>query len=77
MAATGDRRATYKSSVTLHEQLLGSKPLTLKGASRHVLFGRYSNVCVDDEVNRYLVPASCRRRNRLASSAPVRRLRRI
>ncbi|MEV5201096.1 alpha/beta hydrolase [Streptomyces sp. NPDC053720] len=33
VAATGDPRTTYKSSVTLYEQLLGSKLLTLKGAS--------------------------------------------
>ncbi|MFF2925753.1 alpha/beta hydrolase [Streptomyces celluloflavus] len=54
VAATGDPRTTYKSSVTLHEQLPGSKLLTLKGANRHALFGRYGNACVDDEVNRYL-----------------------
>ncbi|MGW1848434.1 alpha/beta hydrolase [Streptomyces sp. NPDC001966] len=54
VAATGDPRTTYKSSVTLHEQLPGSKLLTLKGADRHALFGRYGNACVDDEVNRYL-----------------------
>ncbi|WP_433545229.1 alpha/beta hydrolase [Streptomyces sp. CA-294286] len=54
VAATGDPRTTYRSSVALHAQLPGSALLTLKGANRHGLYGRYGSTCVDDEVNRYL-----------------------
>uniref|UniRef100_A0AAU2V5K3 Alpha/beta hydrolase n=1 Tax=Streptomyces sp. NBC_00003 TaxID=2903608 RepID=A0AAU2V5K3_9ACTN len=54
VSATGDPRTTYKSSVELHRQLPSSRLLTLKGANRHALFGRYGNTCVDDQVNEYL-----------------------
>ncbi|MGX7757231.1 alpha/beta fold hydrolase [Streptomyces angustmyceticus] len=54
VAATGDPRATYKSSRALHALLPSSKLLTLKGAHRHGLYGEYGNACVDGEVNRYL-----------------------
>ncbi|GAA3120544.1 alpha/beta hydrolase [Streptomyces goshikiensis] len=54
VAATGDPRTTYKGSVELHEQLPSSRLVTLQGANRHALFGRYGNACVDDHVNRYL-----------------------
>ncbi|WP_371675847.1 alpha/beta hydrolase [Streptomyces sp. NBC_01276] len=54
VAATGDPRTTYKSSVALHDLLPSSRLLTLEGANRHALFGLYGNTCVDDQVNRYL-----------------------
>ncbi|MFE2292677.1 alpha/beta hydrolase [Streptomyces sp. NPDC059452] len=54
VAATGDPRTTYRSSVALHHQLPGSRLLTLKGANRHGLYGEYGNACVDRKVNRYL-----------------------
>ncbi|MEU7151394.1 alpha/beta hydrolase [Streptomyces sp. NPDC045470] len=54
VAATGDPRTTYRSSVALHGLLPSSKLLTLKGADRHALYGRYGNACVDAKVNRYL-----------------------
>ncbi|MCX5206342.1 alpha/beta hydrolase [Streptomyces sp. NBC_00237] len=54
VAATGDPRTTYRSSVALHDRLPGSRLLTLEGANRHGLYGRYGNTCVDAEVNRYL-----------------------
>lgn len=54
VAATGDTRTTYRSSVDLHTMLPGSKLLTLKGANRHALYGLYGNDCVDDKVNSYL-----------------------
>ncbi|REK86282.1 alpha/beta hydrolase [Streptomyces inhibens] len=54
VAATGDPRTTYKGSVELHSLLPSSRLLTLEGANRHALFGRYGNACVDDAVNRYL-----------------------
>ncbi|GCD41133.1 alpha/beta hydrolase [Streptomyces paromomycinus] len=54
VAATGDPRTTYRSSVALHELLPSSKLLTLKGANRHALYGEYGNACVDAKVNRYL-----------------------
>jgi hypothetical protein len=54
VAATGDPRTTYRSSVTLHDQLPSSRLLTLKGANRHAVYGEYGNACVDTKVNRYL-----------------------
>ncbi|MBT2407354.1 MULTISPECIES: alpha/beta hydrolase [unclassified Streptomyces] len=54
VAATGDPRTTYKSSVELHRLLPSSRLVTLEGANRHALFGLYGNTCVDDQVNRYL-----------------------
>ncbi|OEJ23454.1 hydrolase [Streptomyces agglomeratus] len=54
VAATGDPRTTYKGSLELHKLLPSSRLVTLEGANRHALFGRYGNTCVDDEVNRYL-----------------------
>ncbi|MET9699948.1 alpha/beta hydrolase [Streptomyces sp. NPDC006529] len=54
VAATGDPRTTYKGSVALHRLLPASRLLTLDGANRHALYGRYGNTCVDDGVNRYL-----------------------
>ncbi|MFJ2738200.1 alpha/beta hydrolase [Streptomyces sp. NPDC087440] len=54
VAATGDPRTTYRSSVALHDLLPSSRLVTLRGANRHGLFGRYGSTCVDDEVNRYL-----------------------
>ncbi len=54
VAATGDPRTTYRSSTELHRLLPSSSLLTLKGANRHALFGRYGSTCVDDKVNRYL-----------------------
>ncbi|MEU8998633.1 alpha/beta hydrolase [Streptomyces caniferus] len=54
VAATGDPRTTYKSSLALHRLLPSSRLLTLKGANRHALYGEYHNACVDAKVNRYL-----------------------
>ncbi|WP_330334192.1 alpha/beta hydrolase [Streptomyces sp. NBC_00536] len=54
VAAEGDPRTTYKSSRKLHEQLPGSRLLTLQGANRHAVYGLYGNTCVDDGVNAYL-----------------------
>ncbi|MFD3513455.1 alpha/beta hydrolase [Streptomyces sp. NPDC058657] len=54
VAATGDPRTTYRSSVELHRQLPSSRLVTLRGANRHGLYGRYGNACVDDRVNQYL-----------------------
>ncbi|MFD9360001.1 alpha/beta hydrolase [Streptomyces sp. NPDC060031] len=54
VAATGDPRTTYKGSVALRSLLPSSRLVTLEGANRHALFGRYGNTCVDNEVNRYL-----------------------
>jgi pimeloyl-ACP methyl ester carboxylesterase len=54
VAATGDPRTTYDSSVALHRLLPSSKLITLKGANRHGLFGRYGSTCVDGQVNSYL-----------------------
>lgn len=54
VAATGDPRTTYRSSLALHGLLPSSRLVTLEGANRHALFGRYGNTCVDDQVNGYL-----------------------
>ncbi|WP_447042227.1 alpha/beta fold hydrolase [Streptomyces sp. DSM 118878] len=54
VAATGDPRTTYRSSLDLHKQLPSSRLLTLKGANRHALYGLYGNDCVDNKVNTYL-----------------------
>ncbi|MFI9203089.1 alpha/beta fold hydrolase [Streptomyces sp. NPDC053048] len=54
VAATGDPRTTYKSSVELHGLLPASKLITLKGANHHGIFGSYGSACVDDKVNQYL-----------------------
>lgn len=54
VAATGDPRTTYDSSVALHRLLPSSRLITLKGANRHGLYGRYGSTCVDDRVNSYL-----------------------
>ncbi|MCX4679604.1 alpha/beta hydrolase [Streptomyces sp. NBC_01433] len=54
VAATGDPRTTYRSSVALHGMLPSSKLITLKGANRHAVYGLYGNACVDAEVNTYL-----------------------
>ncbi|MFI9625124.1 alpha/beta hydrolase [Streptomyces sp. NPDC052042] len=54
VAATGDPRTTYRSTLKLHGLLPSSKLITLVGANRHALYGEYGNACVDDQVNRYL-----------------------
>ncbi|MEU8786928.1 alpha/beta fold hydrolase [Streptomyces sp. NPDC048637] len=54
VAATGDPRVTYKSSLALHGLLPSTKLITLKGANRHALYGEYGNTCVDGKVNQYL-----------------------
>ena len=54
VAATGDPRTTYRSTLKLHGLLPSSKLVTLEGANRHGLYGEYGNACVDDQVNRYL-----------------------
>ncbi|MFF9402871.1 alpha/beta hydrolase [Streptomyces sp. NPDC014646] len=54
VAATGDPRTTYRSSLKLHRELPSSKLITLTGANRHGIYGEYGNACVDDQVNRYL-----------------------
>ncbi|MFJ4970872.1 alpha/beta hydrolase [Streptomyces sp. NPDC088755] len=63
VAATGDPRTTYRSSVALHDQLPSSRLLTLRGADRHGLYGEYGNACVDAEVNRYLETGELPRRD--------------
>ncbi|MCX4775518.1 alpha/beta hydrolase [Streptomyces sp. NBC_01264] len=65
VAATGDPRTTYKGSVELHRQLPSSRMVTLEGANRHALFGRYGNACVDDQVNRYLATGKLPSRDRI------------
>ncbi|GHH36946.1 alpha/beta hydrolase [Streptomyces candidus] len=70
VAATGDPRTTYRSSVALHDQLPGSALLTLKGANRHGLYGRYGSTCVDDEVNRYLATGELPRQDPTCVKAP-------
>ncbi|WP_330331777.1 alpha/beta hydrolase [Streptomyces sp. NBC_00536] len=54
VAATGDPRTTYRGSAELRRMLPSSRMVTLEGANRHALFGRYGNDCVDDRVNAYL-----------------------
>ncbi|AYG81430.1 Tripeptidyl aminopeptidase [Streptomyces hundungensis] len=54
VAATGDPRTTYRSSLELHRLLPSSGLLTVEGANRHGLYGRYGSACVDDRVNTYL-----------------------
>ncbi|WP_331773075.1 alpha/beta hydrolase (plasmid) [Embleya sp. NBC_00888] len=54
VAATGDPRTVYKGSVALHNQLPGSRLVTLQGANQHGVFGSYGNACVDNQVNAYL-----------------------
>ncbi|MDK0521308.1 alpha/beta hydrolase [Streptomyces sp. ML-6] len=54
VAATGDPRTTYRSSLKLHGELPSSRLITLEGANRHGIFGDYGNTCVDNRVIRYL-----------------------
>ncbi|MEE1767193.1 alpha/beta hydrolase [Streptomyces sp. JV185] len=62
-AATGDPRTTYDGSVEPRGRLPRSRLVALEGADRHVLFGRYGNVCVDDEAIRYLATGKPPREN--------------
>ncbi|MGG8406881.1 alpha/beta hydrolase [Streptomyces sp. 12297] len=64
VAATGDPRTTYKSSGRLHDQLPGSRLVTLEGANRHAVYGLYDNACVDAEVNAYLATGELPARDR-------------
>ncbi|MEU8890868.1 alpha/beta fold hydrolase [Streptomyces sp. NPDC048442] len=70
VAATGDPRTTYRSSVALHDLLPSSALLTLKGANRHGLYGRYGSTCVDDEVNRYLATGKLPTKDRTCVKEP-------
>jgi pimeloyl-ACP methyl ester carboxylesterase len=53
VAATGDTRTTYQSSLGLHRVMTGSRLVTLRGAAVHAVYGNYGNACVDDTVNAY------------------------
>ncbi|MFF5701396.1 alpha/beta hydrolase [Streptomyces sp. NPDC012794] len=64
VAATGDPRTTYRSSVALRGLLPSSRLLTLEGANRHALFGLYGNTCVDDQVNAYLATGTLPKQDR-------------
>ncbi|MEU6922561.1 alpha/beta hydrolase [Streptomyces sp. NPDC046631] len=64
VAATGDPRTPYTGSVALHNLLPSSKLLTLRGASRHAIYGQYGNACVDHQVNRYLATGKLPARDR-------------
>ncbi|MFJ3922106.1 alpha/beta hydrolase [Streptomyces sp. NPDC090022] len=64
VAATGDPRTTYRSSVDLHRQLPSSRLITLEGANRHAIYGLYGNACVDEQVNRYLATGTLPKRDR-------------
>ncbi|MDJ0381850.1 alpha/beta fold hydrolase [Streptomyces sp. G-G2] len=70
VAADGDPRTTYKSSVELHRQLPGSRLVTLEGANRHGLFGRYGSTCVDDAVNGYLATGALPTKDRTCVKQP-------
>ncbi|MEU4359743.1 alpha/beta hydrolase [Streptomyces virginiae] len=71
VAATGDPRTTYRSSVELHEQLSSSKLITLEGANRHGLYGEYGNTCVDDAVNAYLASGKLPQQDRTCGARPT------
>ncbi|MFD9081339.1 alpha/beta fold hydrolase [Streptomyces erythrochromogenes] len=70
VAATGDPRTTYRSSVGLHELLPSSKLITLENANRHGLYGEYGNACVDGEVNAYLATGRLPEADRTCGAAP-------
>ncbi|MER7465398.1 alpha/beta fold hydrolase [Streptomyces sp. NPDC097981] len=70
VAATGDPRTTYRSSVALHEQLPSSRLLTLEGANRHALYGEYGAACVDNEVNSCLATGNLPNRDRTCVKRP-------
>ncbi|APU44179.1 hydrolase [Streptomyces sp. NRRL F-4428] len=70
VAATGDPRTTYRSSVRLHRQLPSSKLVTLEGANRHGLYGEYGNACVDDAVNAYLASGRLPKQDRTCGGGP-------
>jgi pimeloyl-ACP methyl ester carboxylesterase len=56
VAATGDTRTTYASSLGLHRAMPGSRLVTLRGADVHAPYqASYGNRCVNDLVNRYQV----------------------
>ncbi|UQX05427.1 alpha/beta hydrolase [Streptomyces sp. RerS4] len=67
VAATGDPRTTYKSSVALRGLLPSSRLVTLENANRHALFGLYGNTCVDDAVNDYLATGTLPTKDRTCS----------
>lgn len=70
VAATGDPRTTYRSSVGLHELLPSSKLITLRNANRHGLYGEYGNDCVDEGVNAYLATGRLPEADRTCGAAP-------
>ncbi|WP_405446235.1 alpha/beta fold hydrolase [Streptomyces erythrochromogenes] len=70
VAATGDPRTTYRSSVGLHGLLPSSKLITLENANRHGLYGEYGNACVDAEVNAYLATGKLPEQDRTCAAAP-------
>lgn len=73
VAATGDPRTTYRSSVKLHRELPSSKLITLTGANRHGIFGDYGNACVDDQVNRYLATGKLPAKDRTCAKGATSR----
>ncbi len=54
VSATGDTATTYRGARALHQQMTGSRLLTLRGAIAHGIYGAYGNDCVDLKVNAYL-----------------------
>ncbi|MFE7093998.1 alpha/beta hydrolase [Streptomyces erythrochromogenes] len=70
VAATGDPRTTYRSSLGLHELLPSSKLITLENANRHGLYGEYGNACVDGEVNAYLATGRLPAKDRTCAATP-------
>ncbi|MEU4126020.1 alpha/beta hydrolase [Streptomyces virginiae] len=69
VAATGDPRTTYRSSVGLHGLLPSSRLITLEDANRHGLYGEYGNACVDDRVNAYLATGKLPEEDRTCGAA--------
>ncbi|HEY8480016.1 MAG TPA: alpha/beta hydrolase [Spirillospora sp.] len=55
VAATGDTRTTYEQNKAMHAALRGSRMITLE-ANVHAPYQRgYPNLCVNEQVNRYLL----------------------
>ncbi|HET6294515.1 MAG TPA: alpha/beta fold hydrolase [Kribbella sp.] len=54
VAATGDPRTTYPMAKALHQDLGGSRLITLQNVRSHGIYGEYGNQCVDNLVNNYL-----------------------
>ncbi|MFI6997221.1 alpha/beta fold hydrolase [Nocardia sp. NPDC050175] len=52
--STGDTRTAYEGAVALHNDLSGSRLVTLQDVPIHWIFGRYQNACTYSAVNTYL-----------------------